>query len=580
MNQQSYKRIPSTPSDKAAGVDEVHINAVFGPWRHVIYASVFLLSSIILVSVSHSTDLERRLDFVTLFDYTKAITDKSSAISDIKKILDNSAWLNTNSEECLDMSTFGYPVVSFKPENDPTSSTCQISFSVKQGQVEGQVRLDAIYTGVTIDCPPGQYTLAINGGSGQVAEAPVLTITGGMGTSNPAGPSLELSVSGSFGFDYANFNQKFIDCRNARQAVATSILEKTACEHPISSPMCACVQTFTSRLTAWNGKLIRTPAPGVNLKKVLSDGVERCVDLRRAHDVREPVAKSYARSRVLLLFAVALFFNALHGAIMPSVKSMWLHILVLLVYFLTALLACLLNADKGESMSESFTTLAILIPAFFVHGSYGILLRFSVSLDEGRLPIPAPFLHPITFDLCLCALTLFTLVERGVVQSEYLVVEILKCHAVAAIYIAVTWYHRHGPADNSGVFATEAVQQAYFILFVVGLAASLAPTVVPYPAKKCFEMHWLLPGAFTYLAFSNPSWAQSLQFSQHLLKGAEKSGNVLYGFNEIAGVFALLFGAVLWAYFLQDHLQVYGSSHFSYLPPTDPLAAVSMRMIE
>jgi hypothetical protein len=111
---------------------------------------------------------------------------------------------------------------------------------------------------------------------------------------------------------------------------------------------------------------------------------------------------------------------------------------------------------------------------------------------------------------------------------------------------------------------------------IVGISASLGPTIVPYPAKKCFEMHWLFPAAFTYLAFSNPAWAQSLRFGQKLQSTDDK---YIYGFNEISGVFSVLFGFVLWAYFLQDHLQVYGSSHFSYLPPSDPLAEVTMRVI-
>jgi hypothetical protein len=44
-------------------------------------------------------------------------------------------------------------------------------------------------------------------------------------------------------------------------------------------------------------------------------------------------------------------------------------------------------------------------------------------------------------------------------------------------------------------------------------------------------------------------------------------------------MFALLFGAILWGYFLQDHLQVYGASHFPYPYVRDPLAPVTMRMI-
>jgi hypothetical protein len=259
-----------------------------------------------------------------------------------------------------------------------------------------------------------------------------------MGTSDSAGPSLELSVTGSFGFDYANFNKKFSDCRDVRLALANNILNSTACEHPMASPMCACVQAFTSRLTAWNGKLKGLPAPGVKLQDVLVHCVERCVELRRTHDIRDPMDNSYAQSNVLFIFSLALFFNALYAMAVTRISSILVHIGLLVTYFAVTLLICLLNANQGESMSEMGTTLAILLPAFFVIGTYGIILRFTLAYDEGRLSIPAPFLHPVTFDLCLCSLTLFTLVERGVVQSEYLIVEVLKCHAVAAIYVAIT----------------------------------------------------------------------------------------------------------------------------------------------
>jgi hypothetical protein len=572
-----YTRVTQTPPDKAARVDEIQLDEVFGPVRHVTYASILLLSTVILVAVSHSDRMERSLDFVTLFDYTKAIPDKNKAIAAINRAVTDSTWLNGPGEQdCLDMSKFGYPVVSFFPETDPTSPTCQISFSVKNGPGENQVQFEAIYSGVTIDCRPGTYPLSVNGGTGVVVNTPILTIVGGMGTTDATAPSLELSVGGSFGFDYANYNSVFSNCRDVRLSLANNILNATACEHPMSSPMCACIQAFTSRLTAWNGKLKGLPAPGVKLQDVLINGVERCVELRRTHDIRKPLERSYARSNVLFIFSLALFFNALYAMVVSRFKSILIHIGMLVTYFVVILLICLLNAGQDESMSNLGITIAIMVPAFLVIGTYGIILRFMTSYDEGRLSIPAPFLHPVTFDLCLCSLTLFTLVERGIVQSEYLIVEMLKCHAVAAIYIAITWFHRHGNDNNTGIFATEGVQQAYLTLMIVGISASLGPTVVPYPAKKCFEMHWLLPGAFTYLAFSNPAWAQSLRFGQKLQSTEDK---YTYGFNEIAGVFSVMIGFTLWAYFLQDHLQVYGSSHFSYLPPSDPLAEVTMRVI-
>jgi len=547
-----------------------------GTWVHVLLAAALLLGSVILIGTSHSDDMERRLDFVTLYTYKKAVPDKSKATADIVRAVKDNSWINEVESKCLDMSRFVYPRVSFHPLGDPTGPNCQISFSVKQGSVVGQVALDAMYEGSVINCQPGRYALVVSGGTGIVSNPPELVIIGGSGISNSSGPSFELSVSGAFGFNYDSVtSDDYKKCRNGRLALAKAILADTACEHAMASPMCACVGVFTSQLTKWDGVLIAKPAPGVVLQDVITNGVEKCVDLRRVHDVRKPVEQSYVRSKVLLYFTIALFFNALYAAILPWLgQSIWMHLGVLFVYFVGILLAGILDNDGGNI--EIGTVMAILLPAFLVHGGYGLLLRFNLRYDEGKLPVPAPFLHPVTFDLCLCALTLYTLVERGVVQQEYLIVEIFKCHAVAAIYIGVTWYHRYGGTKSEdSVFSAEPVQQAYLALFLVGLLASCAPMVVPYPAKKCFEMHWLLPGAFTYLAFSNPACAHSLQLAHKLAS----TPVVVTSFNDVAGMFALLFGAILWGYFLQDHLQVYGASHFPYPYVRDPLASVTMRMI-
>ena len=546
-----------------------------GVWAHVFFATALLLSSIILVAVSHSEDIEKRLDFVKLYSYKKAVPDKSKAVESIVSAVKQNSWINQADSPCLDMSFFTYPQVRFDPANDPTGPSCQISFSVKLGVGVDQVQFDAVYEGNVVSCKPGTYNLIVTGGTGTVSTPPRLVIVGGNGISNSSSPSFELSVVGSFGFNYATFNSGYLDCRKGRFDLAKAILSDTACEHGTASPMCACVSTFTSQLTKWDGKLIAKPAPGVVLQDVLSRGIERCLDLRRTHDVRKPIEQSYARSRALLYFSLALFFNALYAALLPWIgQSVLAHVGILAGYFLGILLAGLLDADS--SGGEFGTVLAITIPAFLVHGGYGLLLRFNHRYDETKLPVPAPFLHPVTFDICLCALTLFTLVERGVVQSEYLIVEIFKCHAVAAIYIGITWYHRYGGSrTEDSVFSAEPVQQAYLGLFLVGLVAACAPMIVPYPAKKCFEMHWLLPGAFTYLAFSNPAWAHSLQFAHKLASTAVD----VTSFNEVAGLFALLFGSVLWGYFLQDHLQVYGASHFPYPSVRDPLAPVTMRMI-
>jgi len=574
----------------------VRSSRMFGALAHSFFATTLLVASVILVSTSHGDKLEKGLDFVTLFSYTKAVPDRSKALLAISETARQNSWINDKNDaaHCLNMDYFKYPRVSFFPENDPTGPSCQIIFNVANSLVAGQVSISQAFADpkAPSNCRPGKYPLRVTGGSGQLGLQPYLTILAASGsvtaaTVNATAPfltigegdayanaTLLLSTTGSIGYDFSAFNKGFEECRKFRRDLALAIQTSTSCEHAGSSPLCQCVHEFTSKLTNWNSVLRASYTSKLMLEDVLVTGIGRCVDLKRPHDIRKAVENPYARSSALVIFSLALFFNALMGALAPYLGrltwTMIADIILLVIYGVAVLIGALVNANGG--VLDVGVALAVVLPAFLVHGAYTIRLKSNYSNLGTK---EEPFLHPVTFDLCLCALTLFTLVERGVVQHEYLVVEIFKCHAVAAIYIAVTWFHRYGGSSSSSeLFESESVQQAYLTLFIVALGAACAPMVVPYPAKKCFELHWLLPGAFTYLALSNPAWAYSLQLSSKL-----GSGWVVKGFNEVAGILALLFGAVLWGYFLQDHIQIYGSAHFPYPSVRDPLAPVTMRVI-
>jgi len=590
------------PSSSAAAQDSTPSGTArkFGPWAHFFFATVLLVASVILIAVNHGDGLEKDLDFVTLYSYTKAVPDRSKALTAISETARQNSWINDkdDAKHCLDMSYFQYPRVSFFPENDPTGPACQIIFNVVNSLVSGQVSISQAFADPTSpsNCKPGKYPLRVTGGSGHLGLQPYLTILAASGsvtsaTVNATAPfltigegsvlapnaTLVLSTTGSIGYDFSTYSKGFEECRKYRRDLAAAIHSSTSCEHAGSSPLCQCVREFTSKLTNWNSKLRASYTPTLMLEDVLVKGVGRCVDLKRPHDVRKAVANPYARSSALIVFALALFFNALLSAL--GTFQWWVRWPMLaqsgflFVYGLCVFLGALLDADSG--VSEYGVVLAVVLPAFLVHGAYSVRLNSHYDNLGVR---EEPYLHPVTFDLCLCALTLFTLVERGVVQHEYLIVEIFKCHAVAAIYIAVTWFHRFGGGffqyDKNEHLASDSVQQAYLTLLIVALGAACAPMVVPYPAKKCFEMHWLLPGAFTYLALSNPSWSHSLQIPAKLNTGA-----TIRGFNEVAGILALLFGGVLWGYFLQDHIQIYGSAHFPYPSVRDPLAPVTMRVL-
>ena len=569
----------------------------YGPWAHVLFSAALFVGTLVLVSTAHGDKLEKGLDFVRLYSYSKASADRTKTLDSISEYVKQNSWTNdvTDAKHCLDVSYFKFPRVSFFPENDPTSPTCQISFNVASGPVDGQIRIAGVLadTSATSNCAPGNYPLRVTGGSGSVPLTPYLTILekSKVASNNvsvitvapPANATLVLSSTGSIAYDYKYYTTDFGACRKLRQDLADKIHAATSCQHAGSSPLCQCVRAFTDPITSWTGKLKAKYSEKFMLEDVLVKGIGRCIDLRRAHDVRKALPNPYARTSALFLFAVALLFNsvlsvfAAYGQGWSSSWSLGLQALWLALYWAGSFFSGLLDADGG--VADFSVPLAVTLPAFIVHGGYELLLKYHQSYrgEPGRAA-PEPYLHPVTFDLCLCALTLFTLVERGVVQQEYLVVEVFKCHAVAAIYIGVSWFHKYGQqahaAGDGRLMSSEAVQQAYLALVLLGLAASCAPMVVPYPAKKCFEFHWLLPGAFAYLALANPSWAHSLQVMTKL-----NTGDSIRGYNEVAGVFALFFGAILWGYFLQDHIQVFGSAHFPYPSVRDPLAPVTMRVL-
>ena len=550
-------------------------------WFHVVMSVILLLGTIVLIGVNHSlSSIQRDADYVTIYTYKKAVVNRDKALTNLtaaNRVAN--AWLSdaTDASHCLDMSYFAYPVVSFHPLTDPTSPTCQISFGVGSTTTSTVLQIAAVYTGDIASCLPGTYNLQVNGGAGVVAVNPILTIAPNpTGTNGSAALTFDLSVN-TFGYNYATANTPgWTTCRDARRSLANQYLTNTSCETE-ASPMCTCVRGFTDNLMNWNHKLKYEPAPGVYLEDVLLNGVARCLDLRRSHDVPIPLDNKFTRSTPLLIFAIALLFNTLNAALDPILRQNNLagtlsNAAFLFMLFIVELIAFLFNSNSTGA-GDWRTMLTVLLPAFLVHGAYEALAEWLLTpANEGENPLTSsPFLHPVVFDLCLSSLTLFTLVERGVVQSEYLIVELLKVHAIAALYMGVTWYNRHVNAPNSSeftknLFGSAYVKQAYFLLWVVSLTAAFDTMVVPYPSKKGWELHWILPLVFTFWTFYNPVSFASYPAPASLGQAYAS----LSRYNDLAGVIVFFFGAILWGYLLRSHIQIYGAQHYAY-PSIDDL---------
>lgn len=525
---------------------------------HTLAPSLLLLATVVLVAMTRADGVQSGLDLVSLFGYTKARVDSGAALRNNTQHAPGPLWHGDASDaaHCLDMSYFNFPSVRFVAGADPTTPTCQIVFSlVLVGQ---DVRVTPVFDQNVFSCRLGIYPLQVTGGSAGTSSLN-LNIEGN-------GTHLLMSVPGLISGAAAGFANRpgWAACRDLRRELAQQYLANTSCQGDYS-PLCTCVRAFTHKLTNLNHKLSARPSSDQSLEDVLRAGVEQCIALRRPHDVRLEAGPKYARSKALLIFALALFFNgvllAFGGLPAGAVNTVVVHVAWLSLFLLSTLLAGLLSGGQAEFQ----TVLATLLPAFFLHGSYHLLVDHFIAYDA---PSPKPYLHPVVFDLCLCSLTLFTLVERGVVQSEHLLVEIFKCHGITFVYMATVWYHRHMAASEGGaraVFSASPVHQAHILLVIVGLAAASDSLLVPYAIKTGFELHWLLPLAFTFLALSNPGWvyANNAQLKHH----PDDPSSRVYGpahFNCLASTLSLAFGFVLWGYFLRDYIRVYGATHFPY----------------
>lgn len=553
-------------SDSQSGSEEVK-GEFWSALAHLGFAAVMLVFAVILVAVSHGDDISKNLDFIKLYKYKKASLTKSDVIKSIEEYTKMYPWINspTDADKCLDVTRYLKPVVGWAITNPTASTDCSFELIFSFGPMEGQMYVSNVSVSSSSGCTAGTYTTSLSVASpdsGTITDNPTVTIS----------QTKEITVSDTvIGYDFKRYDDDYKKCYDKRQELIQKVQNVTGCQFEYSSPLCACVNSFLSRFQYWGSKFSYKPRNAMLLGDALGQGVGRCVETRRGHDVRQPVDRAYARSSALLIFFVSLFLNGLLNVLLRYGwfrDSTMAYSVFFLAYLVVIMVAGLFDGD-GD-MAEFETVLALALPAFIVHGGYLILLYayFNAQPDAA----PSPFLHPVTFDVCLASLSVFTLTERGVVQLEYLLAEIFKVHAVAAIYIALVWYHRYG--KNRDVLTSEFVQQSYVLLSVVGLVASASGLIVPYPSKSCFEFHWLLPAAFTYVAFSTISWVHHLRMSVNL---NSPTGAVVQNYGAVTGFAVLLLGGVFLSYFLSEHIQIYGVSHFAYPMQGDMMTYAAVR---
>jgi hypothetical protein len=548
---------------------------------HVLPPFTFFIASLVIFLVIRGNERLDQLDRVTLYKYTKASVDRDKALRNNSVADAQWAWLGDKDDtaRCLDMTRHNYPRVSFQQGSDPTGPTCLISLGAVpvQGQANKIEIMSSFSTTSTVGCRPGTYQIKISGGTGGPIAGPLLFIgVQTEGTGEEAKTQVSVTIPnpqvdvGSSAYTAGSLDA-WSACLVRRVALAQQFLGNTSCANE-SSQLCSCVYAFAGKVLDPSRKLKAVLAKGETLQDVLLGGVDQCIKLRRVHDVREASSGVYVRSWALLTFALALFFNSILYLVDRMESQVWTRLVAHVVCFFLLFFAFLNNADPS-------VVLAVLLPVLLLM-AYDLYVSIWVAPSD--LMIGAqPYLHPVAFSVCLCNLTLFTLVERGVVQSEYLLVEVIKCHAIAAVYAANAWYHRYrclvedpkresmlGRAEAPGLL-TSNVEAAQRLLFVVALAAAADTLLIPYPTKVPFQLHWLLPLAFVYISLTNPSWAHALLNRMRL--GPTEPESILRGsdgyfdhFNALAAVMVFSVGLVLMGYFIVDHIRAFGAEQFPY----------------
>ena len=278
-----------TQQTQAQAADKVK-GETWSAYAHFGFSLAFFLAAVIVVVYTHSHDIGKNLDFVRLYRYSKPVYSEDDVGNDIVQYLKANAWINdaTDNENCLDMSTFWWPTYSWATGNNPVSATCVFTVNLEQGPMEGQLKIKDVTKTTVSGCVAGTYTpVWATSGSGTVTSSPSITIN----------EAKEFTFQSSvIGYDFWAYNAKFLACQNKRRALTQLVHEKTGCQYGLSSPMCTCVRAFTQRFDLWGTKLNAKPQGKMLLGDVLSEGVKRCIQLRRTHDQREEVDKVYARS--------------------------------------------------------------------------------------------------------------------------------------------------------------------------------------------------------------------------------------------------------------------------------------------
>jgi hypothetical protein len=151
---------------------------------HLFFAAALLLASIVLIGVTRSYSISKNLDFVSIYDFSKAAPNKNDAADAVRTAVGAAnSWVNdpADTQQCQDKVNYLWPTYTLSPEAAVTgppayslanaiSATCNFAVYFKLGPMEEQLQIKNVTALATSGCAMNsRYSIGVVAAAGSQA---------------------------------------------------------------------------------------------------------------------------------------------------------------------------------------------------------------------------------------------------------------------------------------------------------------------------------------------------------------------------------------------------------------------------